>query len=259
MKLALILPPGKMALLVVIVGLGLGLSWWQRLQLERDLLEGTVRTVLQLIAVGLILDVVFRVNHWYDTAGVLAVMILVAGQNASRRGKGLPGIFRMTTLSILTGTVVTLGLLVSLGIIPSSPRYVIPVGGMIVGNAMIASGLVLNRYRADLRRGRPEVETWLSLGASPRAAVRRILREAVRGGMIPTVDSMKTVGLVTLPGMMTGSILAGASPLSAVELQVLVMLMLTSAVMVSSVMLGIFVERASFTRHEQLRRLFVDG
>ncbi|HHW43203.1 iron export ABC transporter permease subunit FetB [Desulfofundulus thermobenzoicus] len=228
------------------------LSLWQQLRLERDLLVGTVRTFVQLLAIGYVLAFVFQQDRWYFTAGVLLLMTLVATHNAAGRGKGVPGIFWRVMLAIGLGETVTLGIMLLLHIIEGTPRFVIPVAGMIVGNAMVAAGLVLNRFQADIRQRRPEVEAALALGASPRQAVEGVLQTAVKGGMIPTIDSMKTVGLVALPGMMTGSILAGADPLLAVKYQIMVMLMLSSATALSSITLGFILYPAYFNQAEQL-------
>lgn len=249
------LSPLQLLALLGLPTLSVLLSLWRNLHMERDLIEGTIRTFLQLFIVGLVLHFVFNANRWWWTALVLAIMVIIASQNAARRGKGFSHLFRSTTIAIGCGTAVTVALLLGLHIISGQPRYLIPVGGMIVGNAMVACGLVLNRYREELIDHRAEIEAWLSLGAPPRIAIQRGLGAALRNGMIPTIDQMKTVGLVTLPGMMTGSILAGADPLAAVELQIMVMLMLTTAVMVTALALGELLLHLSFNAQEQLRVL----
>lgn len=144
------LTPIQLLALLGIVAFSMGLSWWRHLKLERDLLEGTVRTFLQLFVVGFVLQGVFQANRWYYTSVILVLMTVIAGHNASRRGAGVPRIFMWSTMSIAAGALVTIVLVLGLGIIAPVPRYIIPVGGMIVGNSMIACGLVLNRYRADL-------------------------------------------------------------------------------------------------------------
>ncbi len=249
------LAPYKLILLLVLIGVSLIISRIRRYGLERDLLEGTIRTFVQLFVVGFVLNAIFRANHWYWTVLMLAVMVLVATQNASRRGRGVPGVFGWVGIAIACGISVTMALLLGLKIIQFSPRYIIPVGGMIIGNSMIASGLVLNRFLEDLIIKREWVETYLSLGASPDLAISHVLSPSVKGSMIPTVDSMKTVGLVTLPGMMTGAILAGDNPLSAVELQIMVMLVLATAVMITSTVLGYILSRVAFTPSQQLIRI----
>ncbi|PSR29771.1 putative ABC transport system permease protein [Sulfobacillus thermosulfidooxidans DSM 9293] len=248
----LALAPGKLILLLVLIAMGMIISRVRRYGLERDLLEGTIRTFGQLFLVGLVLNVIFQANHWYWTFLMLLLMILIASQNASRRGRGIPRIFWWTTLAIASGTILTLALLLVLTIIQSTPRYVIPVGGMIIGNSMIASGLVLSRFLEDLKIKRDWVETYLSLGATPETAIQQVLSPSIKSGMIPTLDSMKTVGLVTLPGMMTGAILAGDNPISAVELQIMVMLVLATAVMITSTLLGFILSRVAFTPSQQL-------
>ena len=248
----LALAPGKLVLLLLLIAVAMLMSRIRRYGLERDLLEGTIRTFVQLFIVGFVLNALFQANHWYWTILMLMLMVVIASQNAARRGRGIPRIFLWTTLAIACGAILTLSLLLVLTIIQWTPRYVIPVGGMIIGNSMIASGLVLNRFLEDLKIKREWVETYLSLGATPEVAIKQVLSPAVKGGMIPTVDSMKTVGLVTLPGMMTGAILAGANPVNAVELQIMVMLVLAMAVMVTSTMLGSILARIAFTRSQQL-------
>ncbi len=249
------LAPYKLILLLVLIGVSLILSRVRRYGLERDLLEGTVRTFVQLFVVGFVLNMIFHAHHWYWTVLMLLLMVSVATQNASRRGMGIPRVVWWVGIAILCGTVVTMILLLSLKIIQFSPRYIIPVGGMVIGNSMIASGLVLNRFLEDLAIKREWVETYLSLGASPDLAISQVLSPSVKGSMIPTLDSMKTVGLVTLPGMMTGAILAGDNPLSAVELQIMVMMVLATAVMITSTVLGYILSRASFTPSQQLIRI----
>lgn len=182
-------------------------------------------------------------------------MVLVAGKNAARRGEGLPGAFILVTLSIALAELVTMTMLVNLKIIPFTPRYVIPLSGMIIGNAMVASGLALNRLRGEIAARRAEILAALALGATSRQAVEPALKASVKAGMIPTVDAMKTVGLVQLPGMMTGQIIAGASPIEAVKYQILVQFMLSASVGLTSMLVCLLSYRKLFTPAYQLRSL----
>jgi putative ABC transport system permease protein len=138
----------------------------------------------------------------------------------------------------------------------ASRRFlVIPVGGMIIGNAMIATGLTMARLRDDIHAFRQEIETALALGASSRTAVQRQLRAALSTGMTLSIDSTKTVGLIALPGAMTGMILAGVSPLEAVQLQIVVMYMLMGATAISSLVATFLTFRQFFTPAHQLKPL----
>ncbi len=227
-------------------------SMWQRLGLERDLVIGTVRAAVQLLAVGYVLLWVFEADSPPVIAAILLVMLLVAAYHAARRGQGLPGIFWRVLVAIGLAQMVTLGLMLLLQIIPPEPQYLIPLGGMVTGNAMVNAGLLLNRLQGEMSARKDEVEVWLALGASPRQASAAVLRSAVRAAMIPSVDVLKTVGLVQLPGMMTGQILAGASPLEAVKYQILIMYALAAAAAVCSITLGALCSPAFFNRAAQL-------
>jgi putative ABC transport system permease protein len=145
-----------------------------------------------------------------------------------------------------------MGMLLGLHIIPFQPQYVIPISGMIIGNSMVASALTLNRIKAELENRREEIQVLLGLGATARQASGTSLQAAVKSAMIPTIDSMKTVGLVQLPGMMTGLIIGGATPVEAVKYQILVLFMLTTAVSLTAMTVGFFAYRKFFTERHQL-------
>jgi putative ABC transport system permease protein len=237
---------------VSLVAVGVAVSRAQALGLEKDIMWGAVRATVQLAVIGFVLRYVFGVNNWALTTTMVSLMILVAGQTAARRGKAIPDAFLIATTGIAAGAVVTLTLMVGLRIISYRPDQVIPISGMIVGNAMVASALVLNRLKDDADAHRAELTAALALGATSRQAVDAVLRRAIRTGMIPTVDSLKTVGLVQLPGMMTGLILAGANPVQAVRYQILVAFMLTCTVAVTCTTIGYLAYRRLFTPAHQL-------
>lgn len=234
--------------------IAMGLSWFQKLRLERDLLIGTVRATIQLLVVGYILNLVFALKSWPFILLMLLVMITVAANNVAGRGKGLPGIFPRAFISLTLTELTGMGLLLVLRIIAPTPQYIIPVSGMIVGNAMVACGLLVNRLRGEARARRREVLTALSLGASSSQAAAGMLRQSIRASSIPIVDNLKTVGLVQLPGMMTGMIVAGASPLEAVRYQLMVMFTLTVGTSLCSIILGYLVYGFFFTPAHQLRQ-----
>jgi putative ABC transport system permease protein len=230
------------------------ISVWQKLDLEKDLLIGTVRGAVQLIAVGYVLMWVFKAESFLATGAMLAVMLAVAAQNAAKKAKGLPGIFGYVLGAIALAEVVTVGLMVLLRIIPATPRYLIPISGMVIGNAMVNASLLLNRLQGEVSARRGEIEVLLALGATPRQAATTVLKAAIKAAMIPSVDALKTVGLVQLPGMMTGQILAGASPIEAVKYQILIMYSLSAAAAICSITLGFLAVSLCFNRSAQLVR-----
>jgi len=241
------------ALALVLVAVALGVSRWRRVGLESDLAVATVRSFVQLLAVGYVLDFVFR-DHGALTVVVLAVMVGTATLTSAARAAGVPGARPIAAASIGVAAAGTLGVLLALRIIHASPRVVIPLGSMIISSAMNTTSLVMSRLRQDLATARREVEARLSLGQPAREAARPWQRTALRTGMLPTVDQTKVVGLVALPGAMTGMILAGASPLAAIRLQLVVMYMLLGGNAFAALVAGELTLRRLFTPDHQLIR-----
>ena len=238
---------------VVVAGTG---SVVLRLGLERDLAWGTVRTFAQLFLVGYVLKFVFQISHPVLVLLVFAFMIFWAAHAVRGRVKEKQvRLFLPTFVSMLVSytAVAWVGTAVIVQVDPwYKPQYFIPLGGMIAGNSMNAITLALERLFADLRDGRARVELALSLGATYQEATAPMVRQAIRTGMIPSINALMTVGLVSLPGMMTGQILAGSDPVVAIEYQIVVMLMLVASTAIGSTIVVHVVRRTCFTRSSQL-------
>jgi putative ABC transport system permease protein len=234
------------------VAIAIVLSVWNKLKLERDLVIASVRSAVQLLIVGYILKAVFSLDYPAFIILMIAIMIGVATQNASQRGKGLRRVWPKVLLALVVTEVIVQGLLLVLRIVPPTPRYVIPLSGMIVGNAMVACGLLLNRLKGEAQNRRHEILTVLALGGTPKQAILPILRQAVRASLIPTIDGTKTTGLVQLPGMMTGQIIAGADPIQAVRYQILILFSLLAGAAITSIVLGYTVAPSLFNAYQQL-------
>ncbi|TCZ77106.1 iron export ABC transporter permease subunit FetB [Paenibacillus albiflavus] len=230
-------------------------SLWQKLGLEKDILIGTIRSAVQLLIMGYVLQFIFDTEHPLFLVLIPFIMISVASWNASKRAEGMSGVVWRIAVSIACTEIITMGLFIGFNIIEPIARYIIPMSGMIIGNSMIVSGLFLNHMKREVDASRGEIEALLSLGATARQAIHASLKRSVKASMIPTIDSMKTVGLVQLPGMMTGMIVAGASPVEAVRYQILIMFSITSAAAVTSIMLSQLCYRLWFTKDIRLRRL----
>ncbi|MBE3592262.1 MAG: iron export ABC transporter permease subunit FetB [Thermoanaerobacter sp.] len=232
------------------------ISYYQKLGIEKEIIIGTARAVFQLMVVGYILHYIFSANNALFTLAMVAVMILVAGDNASKRGKEIPKIFYYVTFSIAVSAAVTLSLLILFGNIKFEPQQVIPVSGMIIGNSMVASGLSVSRLKDEIKNRQEEIEAYLALGATSRQAAQKVIKMSIKTGMMPTVDSMKTLGIVQLPGMMTGLILGGVDPITAVKYQIMVTFMLASTVAISCFTVTFLTYRTFFTKQHQLRQAF---
>jgi len=237
--------------------IAVGLARWQRVGLVRDLVIGGLRTVVQLVLVGYVLVYIFELERWYLVVGALAVMLLVAAWTAVGRQDQPSGrLFGIMGVAMLLGSGLTLFYVGSLVVRADpwyDPRYLIPLFGMIIGNAMTAASLAAERLAGEISSRRAEIEAYLALGADPATSTREAVRRAIRASMIPMINSLMVVGIVALPGMMTGQIIAGASPLEAVRYQIVVMFMLTAAVAITGVVVPLWYRRTFFSAALQLR------
>ena len=227
---------GLAALLILING---GISVLLRLGLERRLLVAAACTVVQLLLIGLVLEWVFRVSRWYVVLALMLAMTLIAGVAATQRARfRYPGIWLASIASVWASSWVmgSLALFVLVRVRPwYAPQYAIPLLGMILGNTLNGISLGLDRLGGELAGRRAQVEAALALGATRWEAAREPIQQAVRTGLIPILNSMMVVGIVSLPGMMTGQLLAGASPLQAVKYQIVIMFLIASGTALGTV------------------------
>lgn len=229
----------QVALATLLVLINGALSFLLGLGLGRRLLVAAGRTVVQLLLVGLLLQHVFALRSPLPVLGLMLVMTVIAGVSAVRRTtQRYPGIWWNSLLSVwfsswvLTGVAVTAIVRVDPWYLP---QYVVPLLGMILGNALNGVSLGLDRLGDGLRRRRREVEMRLSLGATRFEAAHPVIREAVRAGTIPILNAMSVAGLVSLPGMMTGQLLAGVDPAQAVRYQIVIMFLIASGTALGTV------------------------
>src|SRR5699024_581578 len=205
-----------LALTLIFVLIPLILSKVLRLGLEKDTIIATIRSIIQLLIVGYILKFVFDSENMLYIFLMVVLMIVAATQNARKKGKQIKGITWKIVLTLTFVEILTQGILLGLHIVPPTAQYIISISGMVIGNSMVLSILFLNRFSAEVEDHREETELILSLGGTPKQAINRQLLNAIKASMIPTIESQKTMGLVQLPGMMSGQIIAGADPVQAV-------------------------------------------
>jgi len=230
------------------------ISRWQAVNLEKQMLIATARAFVQLIAIGFALDLIFAADHPFAILLILIIMVSIAGHTSGTRASGVPQARRVALTAISIGASLTLGLLIGLGIFEFSAQQTIPIAGMVIGNAMNVCTLVMRRIQDEIEARRDEIEAALALGATGRQAVAPYLKTALQSGMTPIIDSTKTVGIIQLPGAMTGMILAGASPLEAVQLQIIVMYMLIGAAAFTGLAAAWFTHRQFITPTHQLHQ-----
>lgn len=225
-------------ILVIITG---GISSFFRLGLLRSLVWGTIRTFVQLTLVGYALTYVFALNNLWLILAIITLMCYIASRTAVKRTPHVPNFPALLAFASLAASTFLVGSIVTGLIIATDPWYsariVIPIFGMILGNSMNGIAIALDRLYSEARSRSAEIETMLTFGATPWEAICPCVREAIRTGMTPTINSLMVVGLVSLPGMMTGQILGGADPREAVRYQIVVMLMITTAVALGCLLL----------------------
>ena len=239
---------------VVIAGAG---SILLHLKLERDITFGAIRTFAQLYIMGYVLKFIFRLDNVYLVLFIFLGMIVFAvftirGRIEEKQVSYIVPVFVSMVFSYMLITI-----FVTAAVIQVKPwyfpRYFIPLGGMIIGNSMNAIAISLERLFSDIRRRKDEIELFLCLGATYKEATEDVFKNAVRAGMIPTINSMMAVGIVFIPGMMTGQILAGTDPILSIKYQIVVMLMIAASTAISTIVVAYFVRRRCFTSAHQIR------
>lgn len=225
----------SLVLAFVMVIISLVISYKEKLGLEKDTIISVFRAIVQLIIVAYVLRFIFSVNNMVLTLAMMLVIIWNAARNGQKRAPGLDGALWITLVALLLGGGVTLLLLVLTGVIKVEPWQLVPVTGMVMNNAMIAVGLVYRSLDQMYQDRQEQVFERLALGANPKQASGSIVKDAIKFGMQPTIDSIKTMGLVSLPGMMSGLIMAGVEPVLAIKYQIMVVFMLLSSTGLASV------------------------
>jgi putative ABC transport system permease protein len=243
---------GLLASLSLIV-IAIGISRWQRLGLERSIVVSVGRATVQLLVVGFGLGLVLDDDaplawSWLWVAGI----VVFAAVTIQRRAPAVPGLFRVAVAAELITAVLSLGVIFGLSIFPLEARTLVPVSGMILGNALSAAVLAARRLVEEFSDKRDELEARLALGCSSTDAARPYLRVVLRTAMTPQIESTKAVGLVFLPGAMTGLVLAGVDPVDAVLVQLALMLLILGGVAIVATVTALGAAQRLFTPDERL-------
>ncbi|MDQ3572831.1 MAG: iron export ABC transporter permease subunit FetB [Actinomycetota bacterium] len=245
----------EVAASLALIAVAIAVSRWRRAELEADIGVAVVRSMLQLFAIGYVIQAIFDRDSLWLVAALIVVMVAFGAYTARSRAANVPGALVPLVVALGLAALATLGLVMALGIFEPEPRYLVPVGGMVIGNSMTAAAVALNRLGDDVRESARQIEATLALGASGSEAVAPIVRRSVRSGMIALVDSTKTTGLIFFPGTMVGMLLAGADPTDAVRLQLILLWVLLGSVAISSLTATGLAHRNFFTDAHQLKDL----
>lgn len=231
-------------------------STWRGLGLEWPIVWSSARAAAQLLLVGVALTLVLDPDRPIGLAFAWVVgMVVFAAVTVRNRAPEVPGVFPIALAAQAAVCVVSLGVIFGLRIFPLDARAVVPLAGMMVGNSMTSTVVAARRVVGELRDKRAEVEARLALGHPWTEASRPYVRDALRTAMIPQIESTKSVGLVFLPGAMTGLILAGVDPAKAVLVQLAIMYLILGSVATSVSVVGVGLTRRLFTPDHRLIRL----
>lgn len=237
----------------ILVAVPIWVSNKEKLGISKDILISVCRAVLQLSIVGYLLDFVFKLEKPIYIVVLVLVMVGNASIHARKKAIGVKHAGVISFFSILVGTVITSGILVLSGALTFTPNEMIPTSGMIISNSMIAIGLSYRNLSTKFKEDREELEVKLALGASLKQASTGVIRESIKLSMMPTIDSAKTLGIVSLPGMMTGLILGGASPIVAVKFQMMVTFMLLSATSIATIICTYLSYKSYYNERKQIK------
>lgn len=232
------------------------ISWRLHLRLTGTLLMAAVRTVIQLSFIGLILAWIFAREQWYEVLMILSLMTVIAAGAAKNRVKrAYKGLWKDTFIAVSVSALLVTAVAIALILQVQpwyTPQFIIPILGLILGNSLTAISLTSNQLINALHEQQARIEMMLSLAATPFEAVHAPIRAAIVNGMTPTLNSMLVVGIVSLPGMMTGQILAGADPTQAVRYQIVTMFLICVSSTLGCTLSALLIYKRFFNHQQQL-------
>ena len=221
------------------------------IHLGRELTIAMARGLVQIVAVGSILLLLLRVSGW-TSAFLLIAMIVAAGATSAKRAKGMPGAFQVSLWAIACGAGSVIAIMVALGVIDTPITALVPVGSMLIANAMNTNGLALNRFRADVLAHTGEIETALALGADGPTSIAPYTQASFEASLIPAIDNLRSLGIVWIPGLMAGMLLSGARPVYAAIYQFVILAMIFAASGLTSLISTVLIRARVLTPAQQL-------
>lgn len=221
------------------------------IRLQKEAAVALVRGISQIVIVGVLLMLVLGSAQWLS-AFVLLGMMLTGALIAAQRTRHIPGILQVTMSSILLGAGLVIGIMVGLGVIDVAPATLIPVGSMLIANAMNTTALALDRFRAEVEAHTGQIEAGLALGAAPAVIVAPYAQAAVQASLIPSLNNLRSLGIVWIPGVMAGMVLAGSDPIAAAIYQFVVLAMLFATAGTTALLCALLVRSRAFSQAEQL-------
>ncbi len=238
----------------IAVLLSLGTMWLasrEQIHVERETVVALGRGLVQMVVVGVILVALVRGPAW-TSAIVLTAMGVFASATAARRANRIPGAFRVSLYSMAIGAGLVIVVATALGVISGAITSLIPIGSMLLANAMNSNALALERFHSDVTAHVGPIEAALALGADPHVAVQPYVRSSVQASLIPRIDTLRSLGIVWIPGLMAGMTLSGASPVYAAVYQFVIIALIFAAAGLTSLVATLLIRRSAFSAAAQL-------
>lgn len=223
----------------------------RHIHIEWGTVVALVRGLVQIVAVGFILVLMLKGPQW-TSAFMLSAMVLAAGATSARRAKKIPGSFAVSFWSILLGAGSVIAVMTWAGVIDGAITSIVPVGSMIIANAMNTNALALERFRSEVESHIGEIESALALGAAPEVSVSTEVEKSFSASLIPALNNLRSLGLVWIPGLMAGMVLSGSSPLYAAIYQFVVIAMIFGSSGLTALIGTSLIRKRIFTPAEQL-------
>lgn len=223
----------------------------RRIHLERETLVALIRGLTQIIIIGSILVMMLRAPGWTSII-LLAAMTTAAAATSARRAKRIPGAFPVSLYAIAGGAGCVIALMTWAGVIGTAVTALVPVGSMLIANAMNANGLALDRFRSEIVAHTGQIEAGLALGAAPDQTVVPYVQAAYQASLIPAIDNLRSLGIVWIPGLMAGMVLSGSPPLYAAIYQFVVLAMIFASSGLTCLISTTLIRERAFSPAEQL-------
>ena len=239
---------GVTAVLAIVVGL---VARKRGIHIEWETVIALIRGLAQIVAVGFILVLMLKGPQW-TSAFMLSAMVLAAGFTSAQRAKKMPGTFEVSFWSILIGSGSVIALMTWAGVIDGAITSIVPVGSMVIANAMNTNALALERFRSEVESHVGEIESALALGAAPEISVSPEVQQSFSASLIPALNNLRSLGLVWIPGLMAGMVLSGSSPLYAAIYQFVVIAMIFGSSGLTSLICTSLIRKRIFTSAQQL-------
>ena len=242
---------GQAAIAFLLAMLVVLLARRRNIHLESDAAVALLRGIVQIVVVGSILVLLLKGPRW-SSVFLLAGMIVAAGSISAKRAQNIPGARKVSTYSIAAGAGLVTAIMTWAGVIDTAITSLIPVGSMIIANAMNTNGLALNRFRAEVLAHSGEIETALALGAAPEKTIGGYTEASIHSSLIPAIDNLRSLGIVWIPGLMTGMLLSGANPIYAAIYQFVVIAMILASSGLTALLSTTMIRAYVFSPAEQL-------